>query len=33
MPHPERCTEPEMGSADGRRLFDSMLSWLKENAR
>jgi phosphoribosylformylglycinamidine synthase len=33
MPHPERCTEPEMGSADGRRLFDSMLSWIKERAR
>jgi phosphoribosylformylglycinamidine synthase len=33
MPHPERCTEPEMGSADGRRLFESMLSWIKENAR
>ncbi len=33
MPHPERCTEPEMGSADGRRLFESMLSHIKENAR
>lgn len=28
MPHPERCAEVEMGSADGRRLFDSMISFL-----
>jgi phosphoribosylformylglycinamidine synthase len=28
MPHPERCAEEAMGSADGRRLFDAMLAWL-----
>ncbi|RJP18869.1 MAG: phosphoribosylformylglycinamidine synthase subunit PurQ [Deltaproteobacteria bacterium] len=33
MPHPERCAEAEMGSADGRRLFDSMAAWLKEGGR
>jgi len=33
MPHPERCAEPELGSADGRRLFDSMVAWLKEKGR
>jgi phosphoribosylformylglycinamidine synthase I len=25
MPHPERASEPELGSADGRVLFESML--------
>ena len=29
MPHPERCTERELGSADGKFLFDSMVAWLK----
>ena len=33
MPHPERCSEEEMGSADGRRLFTSMLRWLEEKRR
>jgi len=33
MPHPERCAEAEMGSADGRRLFDSLIGWLKEKSR
>ncbi|MBI5419822.1 MAG: phosphoribosylformylglycinamidine synthase subunit PurQ [Deltaproteobacteria bacterium] len=33
MPHPERCSEAEMGSADGRRLFTSMIQWLKERGR
>jgi phosphoribosylformylglycinamidine synthase len=33
MPHPERCSEEEMGSADGRRLFTSMLRWLEEKGR
>ncbi len=30
MPHPERCAEEAMGSADGRRLFDAMVAWLEE---
>jgi phosphoribosylformylglycinamidine (FGAM) synthase-like amidotransferase family enzyme len=30
MPHPERCAEEAMGSADGRLLFDSMVAWLGE---
>jgi phosphoribosylformylglycinamidine synthase len=25
MPHPERASEPELGSVDGRALFESML--------
>jgi phosphoribosylformylglycinamidine synthase len=29
MPHPERCAESALGSADGRRLFDSMVAWLE----
>jgi len=26
MPHPERCAEEVLGSADGRRLFDAMVA-------
>ncbi|MBE0569255.1 MAG: phosphoribosylformylglycinamidine synthase subunit PurQ [Deltaproteobacteria bacterium] len=33
MPHPERCAEEALGSADGRRLFDSMVAWLKEKGK
>jgi phosphoribosylformylglycinamidine synthase I len=33
MPHPERCAELPLGSADGRLLFDSMLAWLKEKGK
>jgi len=33
MPHPERCAESAMGSADGRRLFDSMVAWLEEKGK
>ncbi len=33
MPHPERCSEEELGSADGRLLFDSMVAWLKEKGK
>ena len=25
MPHPERAAEPELGSADGRRLFEALI--------
>jgi len=32
MPHPERCAEEAMGSADGRRLFDAMAAWLGERS-
>jgi phosphoribosylformylglycinamidine synthase len=24
MPHPERCSEPELGGADGLKLFRSV---------
>jgi phosphoribosylformylglycinamidine synthase len=26
MPHPERATEPLMGSSDGLRIFESMVA-------
>jgi len=29
MPHPERASEPELGSADGRRLFEALTSVLQ----
>lgn len=29
MPHPERASEPELGSTDGRIVFASILNWLK----
>jgi phosphoribosylformylglycinamidine synthase len=25
MPHPERASEPELGSADGRRILESLV--------
>jgi phosphoribosylformylglycinamidine (FGAM) synthase-like amidotransferase family enzyme len=25
MPHPERAAEPELGSADGRRILEAFL--------
>ena len=28
MPHPERAAEPELGSADGRRVFEALLRAL-----
>jgi len=33
MPHPERCAESALGSADGRLLFDSMVAWLEGRGR
>jgi phosphoribosylformylglycinamidine synthase I len=30
MPHPERCMVPELGSTDGRLIFESMVSYLKK---
>jgi phosphoribosylformylglycinamidine synthase len=29
MPHPERAAEPELGSADGRRLFEALTGVLQ----
>jgi phosphoribosylformylglycinamidine synthase subunit PurQ / glutaminase len=28
MPHPERSSEMEMGSVDGRKVFESITEWL-----
>ncbi|HHY38384.1 MAG TPA: phosphoribosylformylglycinamidine synthase subunit PurQ [Clostridia bacterium] len=28
MPHPERCVEELLGGEDGRRLFESIVSWF-----
>jgi phosphoribosylformylglycinamidine synthase len=28
MPHPERCSESVLGGADGRLIFESVISWL-----
>ena len=29
MPHPERASEPMLGSSDGRLIFESLISWLE----
>jgi phosphoribosylformylglycinamidine synthase subunit PurQ / glutaminase len=29
MPHPERASEPELGSTDGRRVFESLIHALQ----
>jgi phosphoribosylformylglycinamidine synthase len=29
MPHPERASEPLLGCADGRLIFESLISWLQ----
>ncbi len=29
MPHPERASEPLLGSADGRLIFESLIHWLQ----
>jgi len=29
MPHPERASEPLLGSADGRLIFESLIAWLQ----
>ncbi|MEN3186470.1 MAG: phosphoribosylformylglycinamidine synthase subunit PurQ [Atribacterota bacterium] len=31
MPHPERASEALLGSEDGKKLFLSLITWLKEN--
>ena len=30
MPHPERCSEKQLGSQDGLFIFKSMVEWVKE---
>jgi len=32
MPHPERASEPLLGSADGRLIFESLIHWLDKPA-
>jgi phosphoribosylformylglycinamidine synthase len=32
MPHPERASEPVLGSADGRLIFESLVAWLQTKA-
>jgi phosphoribosylformylglycinamidine synthase I len=29
MPHPERASEPVLGSEDGRLIFESLISWME----
>ncbi len=33
MPHPERCAERVLGGEDGRRLFESMVDWIRTRRR
>ena len=33
MPHPERASDPLMGSSDGLRIFASVATWLSQSAR
>lgn len=32
MPHPERSSEEELGSTDGKFIFEAMVKWLKEKS-
>ena len=32
MPHPDRCYEPDLGTGDGRRVFESLVAWTKAHA-
>jgi phosphoribosylformylglycinamidine synthase len=32
MPHPDRCYEPDLGTSDGRRIFESLVAWTREHA-
>ncbi len=32
MPHPDRCYEPDLGTDDGRRMFESLVAWTREHA-
>ena len=29
MPHPERASEPVLGSDDGRLIFESLIDWMQ----
>lgn len=31
MPHPERCSEEILGGTDGKLIFESIISWLKNS--
>jgi phosphoribosylformylglycinamidine synthase subunit PurQ / glutaminase len=31
MPHPERASEEELGNTNGKALFQSLFSWIKEH--
>ena len=33
MPHPERCSESELTSSDGRAVWASIVGWLKDNGK
>ena len=33
MPHPERASDPLMGSSDGLRIFASLASWMARESR
>jgi phosphoribosylformylglycinamidine synthase subunit PurQ / glutaminase len=33
MPHPERASEPLLGSADGRVIFESLVNWMEQKTR
>ena len=33
MPHPERCSEKELGSKDGLVIWKSITSWLRKNEK
>lgn len=30
MPHPERCSEAELGSRDGALIFQSIINWIND---
>jgi len=32
MPHPDRSYEPDLGTDDGRRVFESLVAWTREHA-
>jgi phosphoribosylformylglycinamidine synthase len=32
MPHPDRSYEPDLGTEDGRKVFESLVAWTKERA-
>lgn len=32
MPHPERCCETLLGSQDGKKIFQSIINWIKKGS-